>query len=73
MAEKFKQAMRKSQRRIEYAKAPAVKVDDKEAIVEAVHRKRVKKLLFGENIGDWLPKTELGKKVKAGEIGRAHV
>jgi len=68
MVEKFKQAMRKSQRRIEYAKALDSNVDEKEEIVEAVHRKKIKRLLFGENIEDWVPKTELGRKVKAGEI-----
>lgn len=71
MADKFKMAMRKSQRRAEYQRSADMtnnKIADKEAIVDAVHKKRAKKLLFGGNIDDWTPKTELGKKVKEGII-----
>jgi len=69
MADKHKMAMRKSQRRVDYSKpADSNAVSDKEAIVDAVRKKRAKKLLFGSDIENWLPTTELGKKVKNGEI-----
>ncbi len=71
MVDKFKLAKRKSQRRAEYARTSETantKIANSEEIVEAVHKKRAKKLLFDANIENWNPRTELGKKVKEGEI-----
>lgn len=71
MVDKFKSAMRKNQRRAEYQKSTDklnATVADKEAIVDAVKRKRAKRLLFDANLENWMPKTELGKKVKDGTI-----
>ncbi len=69
MVFKQKMVMRKNQRRVDYSKpANNSTISDKEAIVDAVRKKRAKKLLFGSDIENWNPTTELGKKVKNGEI-----
>jgi len=69
MVDKFKRAIRKTHRRVEYAKpGDNNALANKEAIVDAVQKKRARKLLFGSDIENWVPKTALGKKVKDGEI-----
>lgn len=71
MVDKFKLAKKKSVKRAEYGRASeeqTSKMQTKEAIAEAVHKKRAKRSLFNVEISEWEPKTILGKKVKESEI-----
>lgn len=71
MVDKFKLAKKKSVKRAEYGRVSeekTTKMETKEAIQDAVHKKRAKRSLFNVDISTWEPKTLLGKKVKEGEI-----
>jgi len=71
MVGKFRMALRKSRKRAQYAKTSEAlnkTIAEKEAIVDAVKKKRAKRLLFGADLENWVPITELGNKVKKEEI-----
>lgn len=73
MVDKFKQAKRKNRtgfgktEKLEEGKLKS-RVAVEEEVKNEVHKRKARRLLFEPNLETWVPKTELGRRVKSGEV-----